>query len=403
MKWVTYMQEWAKAEQVVTRDDLWKIVLGAAFFGSGGGGSIDGGKRLIEDILQQGKPISIISPSQVKPQQMGAGTAMLGSPSALKKATDLGSTKLALDELEKAMQVTFSFVMPMEVGPVNSLVPIGVAVRKNIPVADVDGAGRAVPELENTTFTAANIPVSPTALVNAPSAVNPQIKTILEIDTSSIKGSSAATNMETLARSIVQASNFGEMGGLATYPLNGSQLSGATIANTLTLAHYVGGIISQAVDSHQDPLPKVLAFLRSIGMPSYTFGTGRVIEVKKPSGQGGFDVGYVKVQNQSGDVLVINYQNESLFAYVNTPSNIWAMAPDLICYMTPTGPLTNVEIEEGLVVTVVGLPANYKMRQTVIVDSFLDVLKTLCGYDGPYIPIEKLHATGVEETVESTQ
>lgn len=398
---MTSMQDWVKAEQLSTWDDLWQIVLGAAFFGSGGGGSIDGGKHMIEDILAQGKPVSIIDPAKINPNQMGAGIAMLGSPSALTKANNLGSTKIALDTLEKEVQTTFSFCMPMEVGPVNSLVPIGVAVRKNIPVADLDGAGRAVPKLECTTFTAANISASPSALVNTPSAKNPQIKTILEIE--GTEGSSTASNMEELARSIVQASNFGDLGGLATYSLAGSQLRAATISYTLSLAQHVGGIIVQAVNSHQDPLLPVLSFLRSIGMPSYTFGTGKVIEVKKPSGQGGFDIGYVKVQNQSGDVLVIDYQNESLFAYLNDPKNIWAMAPDLICYMTPTGPLTNMEIEEGMVVNVVGLPANNKMRQDVIVNSFLDILKTLCGYDGPYIPIEKLHASKVEKAVESAQ
>ncbi len=42
--------------------------------------------------------------------------------------------------------------MPIEAGGVNSMLPIAAAARLNMPMVDVDGMGRAFPELQMVTF-----------------------------------------------------------------------------------------------------------------------------------------------------------------------------------------------------------------------------------------------------------
>lgn len=72
---------------------------------------------------------------------------------------------------------------------------------------------------------------------------------------------------------------------------------------------------------------------------------------------------------------------------------IWAMAPDLICYLSNEdyGTFSNVEIKKGMNVHVIGLKANEKMRNKKIIDSFMEILKKTNIYQGDYIKIEDLH------------
>ncbi|RKX43696.1 MAG: hypothetical protein DRP33_00565 [Thermotogae bacterium] len=46
----------------------------------------------------------------------------------------------------------FDFVVPVETGGFNSVTPLHAGALKGLPVVDADGAGRAVPELQMTTF-----------------------------------------------------------------------------------------------------------------------------------------------------------------------------------------------------------------------------------------------------------
>ena len=56
--------------------------------------------------------------------------------------------------------------MPMEAGGVNSMLPIAAAARLGLPLVDVDGMGRAFPELQMVTFTIGGVSATPMALVD---------------------------------------------------------------------------------------------------------------------------------------------------------------------------------------------------------------------------------------------
>lgn len=383
-------------------EELNKMILAGAFFGSGGGGSIEGGKRLMEDILsfKDKENIRIIDPKELTQGDKGAVVALMGSPLALEKAKDLSSPSKAFETLEAAEQKNYTFCLPIELGAVNSLVPLCVAARKKILVINGDGAGRAVPQLGNTTFAAHNISVTPSALSNTPSKENPLIKTVLYIDTDQ----NASEQLEIVARNIVEAENFGNIGGLATFPMNDQQIKTAIIPNTYSILLNAGNVILVELKKRNDPLPSLLSWIKANLCKYYKVFTGEVTRVTKPKTQlkfnvavaddgGGFDVGIIEVTNKKGEMLKINYMNENLYATLiqsgdtKTP---WAMAPDLICMMTPNGPVTNVEIEEGMNVHIVGIACFDEMRNSVIENNFLQILKKLEVYDGPYIPIEKL-------------
>ena len=54
--------------------------------------------------------------------------------------------------------------LPIEAGGVNSMLPIAAAARLNLPLVDVDGMGRAFPELQMVTFTIGGLSATPMAL-----------------------------------------------------------------------------------------------------------------------------------------------------------------------------------------------------------------------------------------------
>ena len=56
--------------------------------------------------------------------------------------------------------------MPIEAGGVNSMLPIAAAARLGIPMVDVDGMGRAFPELQMVTFTIGGASATPMAFID---------------------------------------------------------------------------------------------------------------------------------------------------------------------------------------------------------------------------------------------
>ncbi len=56
--------------------------------------------------------------------------------------------------------------MPVDVGGINSTIPLYVAARRGIPVVDADGQGRAFPELHMETFAVHGVSGTPMAIAN---------------------------------------------------------------------------------------------------------------------------------------------------------------------------------------------------------------------------------------------
>lgn len=381
--------------EISTERDLQYLIWGGAFLGSGGGGPINIACEIKEDILKYGMPIKILQPDALTQQheKYGAVVAFMGSPEAGSKGIDLNTPTHAFTALEEiSPNKKLDYALLIEIGAGNSLVPLAVAVRKQIPVVDGDGAGRAVPKIQNTSY-AVNASACPAALSNGARFGFPTISNIIEMK--DVLQRDMADTLENYALKILEIPAFGQVGGLAAYLLSGPQTSESIIPHTLSLSYGIGKVIDDALMSGADPISLLIPYMNRLGIRHYTFGEGEVIAVQEPSSgsrseeDGDLDVGYVKLQDDSGNVLEIKYENENLFALLN--GSRWAMAPDLICYIGPQGSLSNVEIKEGQRLSVVGIPANYRMRNPLIVDSFMKELSALQIYDGPYIPIERLH------------
>lgn len=374
-------------KQLENQEDFEYIIMGGAFLGSGGGGPLAAGQQIVQNILTYKKPIKIIQLEALNTSetQYGAVVAFMGSPSAGAGGIDLETPTNAFNALCNFKPLSFG--MLIELGGGNSVVPMSVAVRNDIPILDGDGAGRAVPKIQNTTYAQVASP-SPAALSNGRQEGLPTIDNIILLK--DLAQADLADALEAYCLEILEMPTFGQMGGLATYLLGTDRLSDAIIPGTLTYSYYIGKTICQALENHLDPVPKVEQMLNDFGKFCSVFGYATIMNIKTPSGEKtDLDIGTVTLEDKSGNIMVIQYENENLFATLN--GKIWAMAPDSICYIGEKGALSNVEIKVGDKVTVVGISAFEQMRKNSIVSSFMAELKALNIYDGEYIRLEALH------------
>lgn len=374
----------------ISKEELECIILGGAFLGSGGGGSIAQAETIKEYILKKTDKVIVKKYDEICDEEDGAVVAIMGSPSKSngKKDDDLSAPKRSFEKLAEFKNTEFSFSVPVEVGAVNTIVPFAVAAELNIPVIDGDGAGRAVPQLEITTFAQAGISPSPAVLVNSISSEHPQLEINLEFDKTSTEQSLSDT-LESTARGIITTDEFGAVGAISTYSLSGKDLSKAIIKDTISFAYHIGKKVKDAIKEGKNPVNNLLNWFDSMELRHYEFGEGKVIK-KSVTSLGGFDIGEIEIKDEkTGDVLQIKYKNEILIAYLN--GKVWGMVPDLMCYMTPQGPVSNVEIKEGDRVTLIGLPGPLEMKNEFTIEKFMNVLKHLDIYHGDYQPIEEIH------------
>lgn len=381
------MENLKRISTLSTKEDFEYIILGGALLGSGGGGPISAGLQIMDDILLHGGKIFVVQPEEIahRSDLYGAVVAFMGSPSAGAHGIDLETPTNAFNALSVVKPL--SFAMLIELGAGNSMVPMSVAVRKKIPIVDADGAGRAVPKIQNTTYAQSTSP-SPAALSNGEQESKPTIDNLIFMR--DLPQEKMADSLEEYCLELLNTSTFGQMGGLATYLLSGEEVIRAAIPGTVTLSYYVGRIIIDSIKSKNDPVSSLRVFFKSLGIPFYSFGYGEVIKCPNSNEpDNGLDVGIVCIRDDSCVILELKYENENLFASID--GKPWGMAPDLLCYISKDGPLSNVEIKLGDCVSVLGIGCNQALRTSSIVKSFMDELKRLDIYKGEYIPIEKIH------------
>jgi hypothetical protein len=234
-------------------------------------------------------------------------------------------------------------------------------------LVDGDGAGRAVPELELVTFSIYQVPISPMAISDAEG-------------NAAILFVRSASKAEDIARQISIA--FRGNAGIALYPMRAPELRRSIVQGTLSLSHKVGQLLERAKSEGKDPAEELA---RELG--AFVLGEG-VVEEKTLETREGFDFGRVVIRTREGTLKVF-FKNENIVATLN--EHVVAMAPDLICWVSREGEaLTNVDIEAGMEVKVIGFKADEKLRTQQALEAFRHLYSDV-GFEGlTYKPIEEL-------------
>jgi len=345
--------------------ELKNVVAGAAFLGAGGGGSPLQGYKLVDEVINAGKKTEVRPPSEVPNDGFVASVYGMGAPSASRLGYRNEHLR-AHEMFDERNARKIEFVVPFEIGAGNSAVPLHSGAFMGVPVVDGDGAGRAVPELQLTTFDIYGVPISPMSIAGASG----------EGGMLYVKTAEAA---ESIGRAITH--HFNDMAGCVSYPMDGATLKKVVIPDTLSLCERTGGIIHRLRPSG-DAISNELQ--KKMGMVE--LGRG-LVTMKKTEARGGFDYGYVDVKGKK-DTLRVLFKNENIIALRN--SKIVAMMPDLVCWITERGdPLTNADVKKGQRLIALGMGANKLVRTPKAIAAFSHLYKEQ-GRKESFKPIERL-------------
>jgi DUF917 family protein len=355
--------------RLIGEEQLEDIALGAGVLGTGGGGDPYIGKLLARQAIREHGPVTVLDVEEVPDDALVIPGAMMGAPTVLVEKLPSGDEVVrALRNLERHLGRRATHTMSIEIGGINSVIPICLAARAGVPLIDADLMGRAFPELQMCMPSIYGKGAAPIALADE-------------------KGNAAVIEAidnlwaERLARSITI--DMGCAAYIALYPMTGADLRQHTIAGTLGLAQEIGQLVRETRARHEDPIAALLR--RLDGFELYQ---GKVVDVHRRT-EGGFarsTVSITGLDGHEGTSLMLQTQNEHLVAQVG--EEVLACVPDLIAVLDSetAQPITTEELRYGFRVTVIGLPCDPRWRS----EAGLQLVgPRYFGYEFDYVPIEQ--------------
>lgn len=224
----------------------------------------------------------------------------------------------------------YEYVLPIEVGAMNSMIPLLACAQLGIPFVDGDGAGRSVPQMSMCTYALRQFSTQDTLVVS-------------EEDKKFPLHPANADDMEAQVRKIV-SDELHDAGTVATWSLSGKQIKspGTFVPGSLTLAKSIGEAMatSKPLDAVRDIIDVYYSDNRII------MRKGKVVAATNKV-EDGFDVGTISVEDGSGMSITLYFVNESLLATIDIEGvpAAFILGPDMICSMGVDGtPMTNSEI-----------------------------------------------------------
>ncbi|WP_079535428.1 DUF917 domain-containing protein [Phoenicibacter congonensis] len=346
------------------------IATGAALLGAGGGGDPYVGKLVAMGAVQEMGPVTLLDPDEVPDEALIIPIAMMGAPTVLaEKAIGGTEYKKLFDMVSKFFGEEIFAFMPMEAGGVNSMLPIAASARLNLPMVDVDGMGRAFPELQMVTFTIGGIKATPMALVD-------------EKGNSCIFETITNKWTEELARAVTMS--CGGSVSVSLYPMTGKQMKDFGVRGIVTRSEKLGRAIRTIKDS-KDKTPEEHFLDLSQGHKLFK---GKIADVLRET-RSGFNFGKVVLEGIGefkGHEAFVEFQNENLTATAD--GKILATTPDLISLVDVETfiPITTDALKYGKRVMVVGLECFHLWRTK---EGLELVGPRYFGVDTDYIPIEE--------------
>lgn len=342
--------------------------LGAALLGSGGGGDPYLGELMARRALADSGPIVVVEPEEVADDALVVMTGMMGAPTVLVERPPgvLGQLQ-ALRALSGHLGEEATHVTCVEIGGMNSTLPLIAAARTGLPLVDADGMGRAFPELQMVVPTLHGISAGPMAIADDKGNT-----VIVDADDN--------RQIEEEARSV--CIGMGASAFIALYPMTGAQVKQSMIPGTLSMAQAAGEALLAAKASGVDPIEAVLGQVGG----RHVFA-GKVVSVSRKT-EAGFAKGEFIIEGSGGyfgSEMAIAFQNENLVA--RHDGRVVVSVPDLISVVDEeTGrPITTEEIRYGYRVAVLGIPCDQRWLSPAGLEL---VGPRYFGYETEYEPID---------------
>ncbi|KAB7667746.1 DUF917 domain-containing protein [Bacillus sp. B1-b2] len=362
--------------RLIGKQEIEDIAVGAALLGTGGGGDPYIGKLMALQAIEEYGPVKLLGVDEVPDDKLIVPSGMMGAPTVMIEKPPSGEEAInAFKSLESYLGEEIYATMPIEAGGVNSLLPFTLAARLGLPVVDVDGMGRAFPELQMVTFYLDGISATPMVIGDE-------------------KGNTSLINTvnNVWAERIARNTTI-QMGGsvmMSIYPMKGENLKGSGIHNILQLEEEIGKSIRLAKQNGKEPIKEVLQLTRG-----FELFKGKVVDVNRKT-ETGFARGtatFEGLENYMKQELTLSFQNEHLIA--RTKEAVLCVTPDLIAVLdSETGlPVTTEGLRYGARCVVIGIPCHEKWRTE---KGIATCGPGYFGYDVEYRPIEELVLEGVK-------
>lgn len=373
---------------VRTVDDVHDLVNGLTLLGTGGGGRPEQGLASLLPHVQAGRPVAWVSPDATADDAWVCSTFGMGSIAptqslSVEERRVLGYPEAwtverpmvrAVQELAAYTGKRIAAILPFELGAGNTATPMDAAMCLDAAIVDGDCAGRAIPELCQTSAAIAGIRFAPGAIADPWGNVLLVKQTASELLTERIgKLVSIATKLPDMTASCAHAG----------FLMSGKDLKRVAVPGGITRALAVGRAVRVAQAGGGDP---VAAAAQALG--GWVLFRGRVAK-KEWESRDGYMYGTTTMEGEGSDgghVLRVWFKNENHVTWRD--GRPWVLSPDLIMTIGADGtPYTNTLLPEGARIGVVGAMADARLRTPAA----LDLLGPRhYGHELDYTPIEEL-------------
>ncbi|SHI33217.1 hypothetical protein SAMN02745751_00041 [Dethiosulfatibacter aminovorans DSM 17477] len=323
--------------------ELKDIMMGCAILGTGGGGSLAEGLSVVEHEWKSGKEFKMLDFDEIEDEAYYANPYYCGCmvPEEQELEEDIfdgTDIALSLEALEKYMQTSFHGVVSIEYGAGNTGEVMAIAAKTGKYIVDADAAGRAVPELQFSTYYVTGQPITPLAVgtIYGDVVVIPTVK--------------EDSRAESLTRSMAVATNGAV--GMTDHPIKGKDLKNSVIPGALSHAQKVGQARREAENSGKNPVQAILEAAN--GKLLFTGCATRQTDWENKDGFTFGDIYLEGIEEYRNHEARIWYKNENMMMWVDDKLRL--TCPDLICVVDKlTGkPITNPNCKEGMELYVLG-------------------------------------------------
>jgi DUF917 family protein len=359
----------------ITVADMDDLARGAAFLGTGGGGDPYCGRLFAQHMMRTHGEPNLMPVAELPDDANCFMVAMMGAPTVIiEKLMNGKDAELAVSRLEQATGRKADFIIPAEIGGVNSTLPIAFAAQRGLPIIDGDGMGRAFPEIQMATFNVYGVPICPVVLAND------HMESVV-IETPDAKSA------EDIGRAVAMRMGLAVM--FSGYVMTGAQVKQAAVPGTISLALGIGRAIREGRHAG-DPVDAILRFLRTTEYFKHcgVLFDGKVVDLLRETTRG-FSVGkcVLEALDGSGKTMEVTFQNEHLVA--RSDGRVLTIVPDLICMVDreTAEPITTEALRYGQRLKVIGVSAAPQMRTPAALAVFGP---QAFGLKDKFTPIEEL-------------
>jgi len=375
---------------IQTEEDVKDLIRGLTLMGTGGGRP-DMGMDYLLPHIQAGKSIELMPPDAIPDDAWTCSVFGMGSIAPQRTLSPSERKELgygdwvaakpmveAVRELEAYTRYRIEAIVPFELGAGNSTAPTDAAIRLGVKIIDGDYAGRAIPELAQTTPAINGYTFEPGAICD------PWGNVLIMKKAASLQ---VAERLGKMISIVTKLPDIKAPCAHAGFLIQGAVMKKLIVPHSVSRSLQIGKQIRKALGAGEDP-----AKAAAEAMGGWVIFRGCVIR-KEWESREGYMFGTTTIEGtgaNSGHTLKVWFKNENHMTWLD--ERPFVMSPDLIAVMDLKSgePYTNTVLEEGMNVAALGARADEKYRRP-------EGVALLCpryfGFDLDYAPIEKQIAT----------